>query len=350
MANVTFILVIANSRLNCLSNTIAITMSDQRDIVKKGKDCVEIAKNALDDISSGREAMALNKLSALQTDGILLADTAKQLAERLEAVEKHYQQEDAEILREIGDLSRRENELKSQKSGEESQLAAHQRVLQDNQNRLSSEENRLRDAERKLRNAKEEEKKIQIGSTVGGALLGLFTGGVGFVVGAAAGAGIGAIINDCRKEEKDARDAVNRRRNDVDNARSAINASQSRISNTESQIRNLTSQIESMKQQRLQSHKKVDEVRALIVLVKKSVQFWLLFKQISENGVDRTALLQNIVTKAAEKGDYRIIQSKSSQRIANTFIEAWEEMAMQYGTSNDILEIEHAGLLTMQKL
>ena len=301
--------------------------------MKKGKDCVAIAKNALDDISSGREAMALNKLSALQADGIFLADTAKQLAKRLEAVEKHYQQKDSEILREIGDLSRRENELKGKKSREESQLAAHQNVLQDNQNRLSSEESRLRDAERKLKNAEEEEnKRIKIGAAVGGAILG--------VLGIGIGAGIGYIINECKKEEEDARDAVNRRRNDVDDAQSAINASRSRISNTESQIRNLTSQIESMKQQRLQSHKKVDEVRALIVLVKKSVQFWLLFKQISENGVDLVALLQKIVTKAAEKGDYRVIQSKSSERIANTFIEAWEEMAMECEGSNHILEID----------
>ena len=315
---------------------IFIIMSGQRDIVKKGKDCVAIAKNALDDLVSGREEMALNKLSALKTDGSFLADVAKQQAERLEAEDKHYQQKDAEILREIGDLSRRENELKSQKSGEESQLAAHQSVLQDNQNRLSSEENRLRDAERKLRKAKEDEKKRQIMSTAGGAVLGLFTGGVGFVVGAAAGAGIGAIINECRSEEKDARDAVNRRRNDVDNAQSAINASRSRISNTESQIRSLTAQIEHMKQQRLQSHKKVDEVRALIELVKQSIQFWLLFKQISENGVDRTALLQKIVSKAVEKGDYRVIQSKSSQHIASTFFEAWEEMAMECERSNKI--------------
>ena len=127
-------------------------------IVKKGKDCFTVAKNALDEISTGKKAMVLNKLSALQTDGSFLADIAKQLVERLEAMEKYYQQKDAEILREIEDLSRRENELQSKKSEEENQLAAHQDVLQDNQNRLTSEENRLGNAEQKLRGAKEEEK------------------------------------------------------------------------------------------------------------------------------------------------------------------------------------------------
>ena len=318
-------------------------MSDHHSLVKKGKDCVTVAKNTLDDIGSGREEMALRKLSALQRDGGFLAEAAEELAKRLEAVEKYYQDKDAEVLREIGDLNKRENELKRQKSVEESQLAAHQNVLQDNQNRLSSEENRLRDAERKLRNAQEEEKKIQIGSTVGGAVLGLFTGGIGLLVGAAAGAGIGAIINDCRREEKDARDAVNRRRNDLESARLAVSASQGRISNVESQIRSLSTQIECMKQQRLQSQKKIDEIRPVIVFVKKSVHFWLLFKQISEHGANRTALLQKIVTSAVEKGDYQALQSNPSQRIANTFIEAWEEMetTAEYGGPNHILEIEY---------
>ena len=318
-------------------------MSNHHPLVKKGKDCVAVAKNTLDDIGSGRKEMALEKLSALQRDGGSLADTAEQLAKRLEAVEKHYQQKDAKVLREIGDLNRRESELKNQKSGEESQLAGHQNVLQDNQNRLSSGEDKLRDAERKLRNAREEEKKIQIGSTVGGAVLGLFTGGVGLLVGAAAGAGIGAAINDCRREERDARDAVNHRRNDLDSARSAVDASKERISDIQSQISSLTNQIEYMKQQRLQSQKKIDEIRPVIVFVKKSVHFWLLFKQMSEHGADRTALLQKIVTRAAEKGDYQALQSKSSQHVAGTFIEAWEEMetTAEHGGPNHLLEIDY---------
>ena len=40
-------------------------MSGHHSLVKKGKDCVAVAKNALDDIGSGREEMALKKLSAL---------------------------------------------------------------------------------------------------------------------------------------------------------------------------------------------------------------------------------------------------------------------------------------------
>ena len=318
-------------------------MSGHYSIVKKGKDCIAITKNALNDISSGREEMAIKKLSALQKDGNFLAEAAKELAEWLEAVDQHYQGKDEELLRQIGNLHGQESQLQSQQNVEQSQLTAQQNVLYDNESRLSSAEGNLRDAERKRRKAEEEEKNIQIGSTVGGALLGLFTGGAGFLIGAAAGAGIGAMVNACRDEEKDAQAVVNRRRSDLESARSAVNESQRRISNIESQIRSLTQQIEHKKQERQQLHKKLDEIRAMVIFVKKSIEFWLLFKQTSEHGVNRPELLQKITTRAAEKKDYRILKSESSQDIAKTFIEAWVEIETiaEDGGSNHILEIEY---------
>ena len=118
----------------------------------------------------------------------------------------------------------------------------------------------------------------------------MFTGGAGFLIGAAAGAGIGAMVNACRDEEKDAQAVVSRRRSDLESVRSAVNESQRRIYNIESQIRSLTQQIEHKKQERQQLHKKLDEIRAMVIFVKKSIEFWLLFKQTSEHGVNRRYL------------------------------------------------------------
>ena len=307
--------------------------------MKKVKDCNAVVKNVLDDIASRKEEMALKKLLTLQKDGIFLVDATEKLAEWLEAVDKHYQIEDAELLRQIGDLNQQEDQLKSQKRSYENDLAAQQNVLSDNQNNLSSAEDSLRDAEHKRRRAEEEEKERMLTgsrSIKGGALLGLLTG-ADLAVGAAAGAGIGATVNACKDEEKDARAVVNCHRNGLDNARTLVNEG---ISNIESQIRSKTIEIECKKQQHLQLHNERNKIKAIIVLVKKSVEFWLLFKQISEHGVNRTELLQKIVTRATEKGNYQALQSKSSQRIATTFIEAWEEMETmaEQGGSNHILE------------
>ena len=305
-------------------------------LVNTGKDCIAVVKHALDDICSGREDMAIKKLSDLQKDGIFLADAAEKLAKRLEVVDKHYQNKDAELLSEIGNLSRKESQLNGQKNEEEGKLSTQLDKLQDSKDQLSSAEDDLQEAEGKRKKAEENERKIQIGAAV----VGLFVLGP---VGAAVGAGVGAIVNACRKEEEKAWAAVKRRRSDLDDAYSAVNDNKRRISNVVSQIKSLTEQVGRMKQQRSEAHRKVDEIRGLIVLVKKSVEFWLLFKQISEYGADRTALMQRIVTRATEKGDYRVLQSKSSYRIANTFIEAWEEMetTVELGGPNHILEIEY---------
>ena len=85
---------------------------------------------------------------------VIFAVAAKELAERLETVDR-YQGKDEELIRQIGNLNGQESQLKSQQSGEQSQLTAQQNVLSDNQNRLYSAEGNLRDAERKRRKAEE---------------------------------------------------------------------------------------------------------------------------------------------------------------------------------------------------
>ena len=53
--------------------------------------------------------------------------------------------------------------------------------------------------------------------------------------------------------------------------------------------------------------------------------------------------MKKTVTMAAEEGDYEVLQLQPSQRIANTFIEAWEEMdtTLKHGEPNHILEIKY---------
>ena len=75
---------------------------------------------------------------------------------------------------------------------------------------------------------------------------------------------------------------------------------------------------------------------------KKSVEFWQLFKQASERGANRTSLLQKIVNKSNEKGDYRTLHSGGSRRVTTAFLEAWEDvesMAKESSSSHN-LQIE----------
>ena len=233
--------------------------------------------------------------------------------------------------------------MQTQKNKEEAELENNRSVLRDKESELSSAESELRDAERKLEDAKrEEQENLQTGAITGAIVLGVFTLGIGAPVGAALGAGVAAIVNAISEEVKKAKDKVEWRESDCRRARSAIQDSEQRVSSIKSQITNLEGKISELKKKRLTCHEKIDEIKAGIALLKKSIEFWELFKQASEHGTNRTSLLKKIVDKANEKGKFRALCSGGGGRTAATFLEAWESMeslAIEGATSHS-LELE----------
>ncbi len=326
---------------NYLIAAVIIRMSSQTYLVEKGKHCVAVASEVLKHIEMGQIVDANSKLMSMQKDAAVLANEAENLAKRLETVDKHYQEKDAELHLKIGQLGMQEETLKTEKRNSESTLAGQRSVLCDRESKLSSAESDLQKAEGKLKKAIEEEQKIQFGSTFVGALIGLFTGGIGLLVGAGVGASIGAMVNASRDEEKDARSARGCRRSDLDSAKSAVQSSESQVSSLASQINDLAAHIQRLEQQRQEIHKKGAEIRAAIPALKNSTQFWLLFKQLSEYGENRSTLLKKIVEKAYERGSY-ILQCDGSQRATSTFFEAWKsiEVAAADGYFNHIYSID----------
>ncbi|XP_064406330.1 uncharacterized protein LOC135351288 [Halichondria panicea] len=329
--------------LQPLKIAAVIRMSSQTSLVEKGKHCVAVASEVLKHNEMGQTVDASSKLVSMQKDAAVLANEAEKLAKRLEAVDDHYQEMDAKLHRQVGQLGMQEETLKTGKKNSESILAGQQSVLRNKESQLSSAESDLQRAEGKLRDAIKEEKSIQIGSAVGGAVLGLFTGGIGLLVGAGVGASIGAIVNACRDEEKDARSARGRRKSDVDSAKSAVQSSENQISSLASQIKDLALQIQRLEQKRQEIHQKRSEIKTAIPVLKNSTQFWLLFKQLSEDGENRSTLLNKIVKKAHERESYEMFQSNGSQSAANTFFEAWKsiEVAAADGFSNHIYSIDY---------
>ena len=57
-----------------------------------------------------------------------------------------------------------------------------------------------------------------------------------------------------------------------------------------------------------------------------ATNFWKDFQQLSEHGVDRTALVKRIVAKTKKKEDFSFLAMDQNKHIAVTFFEAWEEM------------------------
>ena len=310
-------------------------MATELSLVKKGKNCVAVVKSALRDISNGYPQNASTKLNGLRDDSVLLAAEAEKLVKRLETVERYFIAKGESLLGEIGKLGRTEEDLKREKDSEEARLGSHRSVLRDEQSRLSSAQDELREAERKLEKAEQDaETNLTTGVKVGALTFG--------ILGAAVGAGVAAIVNACKDEVAKAKRNVDRRDSDRDRAKSAVRASENQISSIVSEIDNLEMKIRKLKEERLRFHEKAGEIKQDIILIKKSVEFWQLFKQVSEHGAGHTSLLEKIVNKANEKGDYRALYSGGSRRVAVTFLEAWEHMESmaEEGSSSHNLQVE----------
>ena len=318
-------------------------MASGQSLAKKGKNCLAVVQNVLQDIHKGKAKIAAKKLHELKQDSIYLTEEAKKLATRLERVEAHYISEGESILRKIGKLGCQEDALKKEQTSEEAKLASHRSVLRDNEERLSFAERDLRDAERKLEKAKEEEEeRVKTGAIVG-AVAGALFFGVGALFGAGLGAGVGAIVNACVDEVTETKDRVGRRKTDQRQAISAVRESESRITTIQSEIRYLETRIEELNKNRLEYHKKAAEIKEGIVFLKSSVEFWQLFKQASEHGTNRTSVLQKIVEMANKKEGFqaKALCSTAGQRVEKTFLDAWEDMeTMAMDGSSHILQIE----------
>jgi len=140
------------------------------------------------------------------------------------------------------------------------------------------------------------------------------------------GAGLGQVLNELREHEARAQREVDRCRSECSSAESSIRASEQQISSIQSQISSLSSQLTHMKQQRLKYHEEAGKYREAIVFLQDAVHFWLLFKQLSDHGVDRASLLQKIVVKAESKTDLSLLQRDAIKTEAATFLETWEEL------------------------
>ena len=262
------------------------------------------------------------------------------LVKRLEPVESHYKRLEEEIMREIGKLGLQEEELNGRIRSTEATLGGHRRQLQDHEEHLRNEKTRLDRARENLERAERKATDARVAGGFLGALFGLFMGPVGVAIGAAAGTGVGHLI-----EADDVRDAereVSRREKECRSTKDRVRDSENEITSIRSEIVTLKSQIDRLKQTRDAYHRSRDEIKGAIVLLKRAAHFWNEFTIATQEGTRRTDLLQNVVQKAKQKEDLGILKGRGSQAVATSFIEAWEiihEMAEE-GSSNHMFQID----------
>ena len=232
-----------------------------------------------------------------------------------------------------------ESELKQKREYKKATLKSQQAILRQSQQQLSEANERLEEAERDRRQ-KEEDEKTRLssgagggaagGAVVGAFITGIFTLGLGTAIGAAVGAGVGAgvgaIINAALEEEEKARREVERCRRECKSKESVLKPLEEEISSMKDEISGLSSQIQEKKELRLHYNEEAKRMKEIAVFFRRAAVFWKEFKQISDHGVNRTVLMQRIITTAQKKEDFSFLFKKSSKLVAMTFFEAWEMM------------------------
>ena len=319
-------------------------------LVKKGRDCVTTVRIALQQILQGKPEVASKQLVSLTKDENELTKHTQILVKRYKLVELHYRKEEEEIMQKIGEFGRREKDLQGRKMNAEATLASKTSVLQDCRYQVELARSYLRSAENRL----DEDKFSQIQTTVGGAIVGSVAGFlVGGPVGVAIGASIGGVgtLAVYQGYVNNARSTVGRCESEYQTAQSSLTQSENEVQAIQGEINSLGPQIREQEQKRLQSHKKMDEVKEVIAFLKKVTQFWELFADASKHGVSRSDLLKKIVDKAAEKEDLSILTHGGTQRVVGTFMEAWERvLAMaDEGAANFTFQIEFQCFRCQQK-
>lgn len=302
-------------------------------VVAKGQFCIETARTAYDLIYTKSDAKEAEKqLSLLQDSGKYLQQIAEERSQNMAETERRLKKENSELESQKQCYDSTISRLTNDKYSAQCRLNSQRRALEENKNELHKAESQWIDAHDELDQAREKEHIVQTVSVVGGIALGLVTFGIGgFVAGAAVGAGVGALINELEGKEGRAQRAVQRKKTDIERVQAEISVTETALSNLRSEI-NAHARRLADNQTRLQKvHDEVTRVLKAIAFQKRAVEFWQLFTQACGNATERTQRLKTIVARAAEKENVRVLRSDGVITIAETFVDAWEEISVKQG-------------------
>lgn len=302
-------------------------------IVAKGQKCIAAARMAFNLITTQKDAeVAVKHLSMLQDNGRSLQEFAEERKKQLLIKEKQLNDEMAELESQKCSYESSISRLNDNKRQAEVRLSSQRQALTHAENELRDAENSLSSARSELRRAKEKEKGAMTTAVVTGVVVGLFTFGVGgAAVGGAMGAGIAALINELEGKVERAEGKIEYRKADVRRANDEIRSTSSSLNSIEREISDYRSRISNNESRMKDIHKKITSVLDSIAFQKEASDFWKMFTLASEMATERTERLQQIVDKAMKKKNLKILRSDGTITIAETFVDAWEEVTVKEG-------------------
>lgn len=306
-------------------------MSTSQELVAKGHSCIAAAAKAYDLIYTESNAKDAEKyLAALKEEGEQLQKAAEDTKEDLLEKETTLRKEMALLEAEEQRFESAVSSLTNSKSSAEHKLQNHVRALGDSRYQQSQSEERLRRAESELSSAIGKEAGIATASVAGGIVLGLLTFGIGgLAVGAVAAGATAGIVIACEGKVKDAKSDISRCVTDLENCHSNVRSTRDGISNIERDIGDYQKRIQVNKENAGKMHQKISGIIKSIEFSERSINYWEDFTTVSKQATERSDRLNALVKKATAKENFRIMTSNGTVIIAESFVEAWEEVSKE---------------------
>lgn len=303
------------------------TLISSIDIIKKGRQCVEVAESAIEAANQNDVDIAIAHLQSLQADGEYLAKHAQAKINLLNVNNNELHKQLDRVELQIGDYGQKENDLKRQMRSTEVALQSELRTREDNERLVGEAGRELQRAEHKLSDAKDDARdKRRVGAAIGG-VVGLLTGGLGAAVaGGVVGAAGAELINELKGDVDDAKDRVRSRGRALSNAEEAVRQTEKTTKNQEKQLAELSVEIESKILGRGKLHKEAKKIQKAIAFQMEAADLWDTFLQSTKGASDITEFLTRIVTKATERQYWNILRSDGTKLAEASFLEAWEEV------------------------
>lgn len=300
-------------------------------VAEKGQLCIYAAENVCDLVyTQGDTNEAIRKLSALQDHGKELQKGAETATSELKAERKELEEEMARLNAEKQKYEATVANLKAEKQRVEANYAGQQQILSNAESDLRSAESRLRDAEHDLKRAREKEKDVKVAAITTGVVVGLFTFGLGgAIAGTAVGAGIGELINDSEGRVSSAKSDRARKINDIERITGEKKRIYDSLSQYPAQINDYSRRISTNEERAKGKHNEISIIKKKIAIEEEAAHIWELFTLASEHATERSQRLEEVVRRAREKQNIKILRSDGSITIANSFMEAWKELAKQ---------------------
>lgn len=103
-------------------------------------------------------------------------------------------------------------------------------------------------------------------------------------------------------------------------------------------IREISEKVEKLKTQREAYHTELGDVKSMVAFILQAVTFWHEVVDLTKTATVKTEHVQKIMALADKRNSVRILKSRGTKTMMNSFKECWMEVAEMITSDQNNLE------------